>query len=131
MKKIFLSELVWIFLFVFFLFAMKNTSIYTYERLGISDNVITVFVWLLPFICGVRIAWRTNFGAWWLCCTYAFLVAISIVIYNAYVYTQNQSTDFPGWNGSIWLLVIFFSLSFIDVFVGFILSILLKIILSK
>lgn len=131
MKKIFLTELAWVFLFIFSLFMLQNISIYSYERLGLSESAITIAVWFLPFICGARVAWRINFGAWWLCCTYAFLIGISIAVYNQYIYSQNKSTDFPGWVGSIWLLMIFFSLSFIDIFMGFVLSIFLKKTLSK
>ena len=107
MKKIFLTELAWVFLFVFLLFMLQNIPIYSYERLGLSESAITIAVWFLPFICGARVAWRINFGAWWLCCTYAFLIAISIAVYNLYIYIQNKPTDFPGWVGSIWLLMIF------------------------
>lgn len=131
MKKIFLTELAWVFLFVFLLFMLQNIPIYSYERLGLSESAITIAVWFLPFICGARVAWRINFGAWWLCCTYAFLIAISIAVYNLYIYIQNKPTDFPGWAGSIWLLMIFFSLSFIDIFMGFVLGIFLRKALSK
>lgn len=131
MKKIFLTELIWIFLFVFSLFALQNTPVYLYNRMGLPEKLITITVWLLPFICGARVAWCINFGAWWLCCAYAFLIATSIALYNIFIYQQNQPTDFPGWIGSMWLLLIFFSLAFVDIFIGFILSILLKKILSK
>lgn len=131
MLKCFITELLWVFLFIFFIFIEKNISEYVYERVAFSECVISLVSWGMLFICGLRVSWDMGFGAWWICFMYAFIISIIIFMYNLVVYSLHLPTDFRGIGGSMWLSAIFYTLSFSSIFVGFIVGSVLKNCLFK
>lgn len=125
MMRSFFHELIWIFLFLFLLYLGANTPGYSFERLALSKDLTMDVIWILPFVCGVRISWRFGLGAWWFCVAYAILIAIAVLLYNIAIDSLGYPTDFLGVNGFAPLLAIFFVISFIDIFVGFIIGVVL------
>lgn len=131
MLKHFLSELLWVFLFLLFLFITKYIPTYVYERINLPEIIIPCLSWGGLFLCGLRIAWRMGFSAWWLCFLYSLLISIIVFIYNLLVYKLHQPTDFPEITGGIWLSFIFYILSFSVIFTGFIAGVFLKKIILQ
>lgn len=131
MLKHFITELLWVFLFLFLLITEKYIPIYVYERINVPVPVISWISWGLLFLCGLRISWCIDLSAWWLCCTYAFIISVIIFIYNFLIYSLHQSTDFPGVIGGIWLSVIFLVVSFCIIFIGFIMGNIFRYLLFK
>ncbi|HAT2607827.1 TPA: hypothetical protein I8235_000758 [Kluyvera intermedia] len=131
MLKSFIVELLWVFLFIFFIFVEKNIPTYLYARVNLPEMIISWISWGLLFLCGLRIAWCMEFSSWWLCGMYAFIISIAIFVYNFVVYKLDLPTDFPGVTGSIWLSTIFYVLSFSLIFAGFIAGKILKSLLFK
>ncbi|HCM1934618.1 hypothetical protein [Salmonella enterica] len=131
MLKCFITELLWIFLFVFFIFIEKHIPTYMYARVNLPETIISWISFGLLFLCGLRISWCSELSAWWLCGIYAFIISVIIFIYNLVVYNLHLPTDFPGIGGCIWLSAIFYTLSFSSIFAGFIVGRVLKSLLFK
>lgn len=131
MLKYFITELLWVFMFLFLLIMEKYIPIYVYERINLPASIISWVSWGFLILCGLRVSWYKDLSAWWLCCVYAFIISIFIFIYNSFAYSLHQSSDFPDVVGSIWLSAIFFALSFCVIFIGFFTGIILKYLLSK
>lgn len=131
MLKKFITELLWVCLFLFFLIIDKYIPIYVYERINIPASIVSWISWGFLLLCGLRVSWCKDLSTWWLCCVYAFIISIVIFIYNYLIYDFNQQTDFPGFVGSVCLSMIFLVLSFCVIFIGFIMGNILRCLLFE
>lgn len=118
MGKKFLTDLLWILLFLFFLFLWSSFDEYVYARLNIHGDYILYIIWGLPLICGGRVSYMLGFSGLWFCFGYASIIFIAVFVFNFIAYSFHQASDFPGWVGGIWIATIFFTLSFAVMLLG-------------